>query len=78
MPTQDEKGQLVVYFDVDDVDASVKKVRELGGTADEKMPVPGEGWFAGCTDSEGNKFSLWKADKTATMPETAAAGRTTA
>ncbi|OLC58681.1 MAG: hypothetical protein AUH85_00340 [Chloroflexi bacterium 13_1_40CM_4_68_4] len=78
MPTQDEKSQLVVYFDVDDVDAAAKKVRELGGTADEKMPVPGEGWFAGCTDSEGNKFSLWKADKTATMPETAAAGRTTA
>jgi len=72
MPTQDEKSQLVVYFDVDDVDAAAKKVRELGGTADEKMPVPGEGWFAGCTDSEGNKFSLWKADKTATMSSSSA------
>jgi predicted enzyme related to lactoylglutathione lyase len=40
-------------------------VRELGGTAEAKAPVPTHGWFAGCTDSEGNAFSLWQADPTA-------------
>jgi hypothetical protein len=42
------------------------------------MPVPGEGWFAGCTDTEGNSFSLWQGDKSAPMPEATGAGKTTA
>lgn len=33
------------------------------------MPVPGHGWFAGCTDTEGNRFALWQDDKAAPMPE---------
>jgi predicted enzyme related to lactoylglutathione lyase len=78
MPAQDGTGNLIVYFDVDDIDKAVKQVRELGGTADDKMPVPGEGWFAGCKDSEGNAFSLWKSDKTAPMPERTGAGSATA
>jgi Predicted enzyme related to lactoylglutathione lyase len=40
-------------------------VRELGGTADEKKPVPTHGWFAVCSDTEGNSFSLWQADENA-------------
>jgi len=55
----------VVYLDTDDIDASVAKVRELGGSADDKQPVPTHGWFAACTDTEGNKFSLWKSDPNA-------------
>ena len=47
------------YFATDDIDASRAKVRELGGEAEEKMPVPTHGWFAACTDSEGNAFHLW-------------------
>lgn len=58
----------VIYFDVDDIDASVRQARELGGTANEKMPVPGQGWFAACTDTEGTTFSLRRADPAAPMP----------
>ena len=32
---------VIVYFDVDDIDAHVARVRELGGRADDKMPIPG-------------------------------------
>ena len=56
-----------VYFGTDDIDASLKKVRESGGTADEKQPIPGQGWFAGCTDPDGNAFSLYQNDPSVTM-----------
>jgi len=61
----DEKGPLRVYFDTDDIDATIGKVRELGGEAEDKMPVQGYGWFAGCKDTEGNAFSLWQSDESA-------------
>ena len=60
-----EPGHLTVYFDTADIDASLAKVRELGGEAGDKMPVPGHGWFAGCKDTEGNAFSLWQGDGSA-------------
>jgi uncharacterized protein len=60
-----EPGQLRVYFDTADIDASIAKVRELGGEAEDKVPVPGHGWFAGCKDTEGNAFSLWQGDGSA-------------
>ena len=40
-----EKG-IKVYFEVDDIDAELEKIREAGGTIEEKMPVPSMGWFA--------------------------------
>jgi len=49
----------------DDIDATRGKVQELGGQAEDKMPVPGYGWFAACTDTEGNAFSLWQSDESA-------------
>ena len=58
-------GSVIVYFDTDDIDASIAKVRELGGTAEEKQPVPTHGWFAPCKDTEGNAFSLWQNDSNA-------------
>jgi len=61
----DEKGPLRVYFDTEDIDASIAKVRELGGQAEDKMPVQSYGWFAGCKDTEGNAFSLWQSDESA-------------
>ena len=56
---------LKIYFGVDDIDASLAQVREIGGQAEEKMPVPGMGWFAACKDSEGNAFSFWQSDSSA-------------
>ena len=44
---------------------SITKVRELGGTADDRQTVPTHGWFAGCKDTEGNAFSLWQNDSNA-------------
>ena len=57
-----------VYFDVDDINAGVARVKELGGEADEPMPVPGMGWFATTKDPEGNKFGLWQVDPSAPAP----------
>jgi predicted enzyme related to lactoylglutathione lyase len=54
-----------VYFDVDDVQAAVAKVKELGGEAAEAMPVPGLGWFATCKDNVGNDFGVWQTDPNA-------------
>jgi predicted enzyme related to lactoylglutathione lyase len=54
-----------VYLNVDDIDASVAKVRELGGKAENKAPVPGHGWFSACTDPEGIAFHLWQNDAAA-------------
>jgi len=54
-----------VYFDVDDINAGAARVRELGGEANEPLPVPGMGWFAGCKDSLGNDFGLWQSDTSA-------------
>jgi len=65
MQSDEGTGYPNYYFDTDDIDASLAKVRELGGTADEKSPVPTHGWFAACKDSEGNAFHLWQSDGSA-------------
>jgi hypothetical protein len=57
-----------VYFGSDDIDADIGKVRELGGEAEDKQPIPGVGWFSGCKDSEGNEFSLFQGDESAPPP----------
>ena len=58
----EETGHPNYYFATDDIEASSAKVRELGGQAEDKMPVPTHGWFAVCHDSEGNAFRLWQQD----------------
>src|SRR5262245_19886805 len=57
-----EKGT-IVYFDTDDIDATIAKVRELGGQADDKQPIPHVGWLTRGTDTEGNSFSLYQRDE---------------
>src|SRR6476661_10319983 len=39
-------GHPKYYFATEDIDASSARVRELGGEAEAKSPVPGHGWFA--------------------------------
>ena len=56
---------MTVYFDTDDIDASTAKVREHGGQAEDKMPIPHIGWFTHCKDTEGNDFSLYQNDENA-------------
>jgi predicted enzyme related to lactoylglutathione lyase len=64
-----DKRGMRVYFDVDDINAGAARVSELGGHAEDAMPVPTMGWFAICTDTEGNEFGLWQTDPNASMPD---------
>lgn len=59
---------IFVYFDVDDIRRGAERVRELGGEAEEPGPVPGMGWYARCSDTEGNRFGLWQHDPSAQAP----------
>jgi uncharacterized protein len=68
-PAQEEGPYMLVYFDTDDVDGSVQKVRQAGGEAGDKAPIPGVGWFSHCKDTEGNAFGLFQTDESVTMPE---------
>jgi hypothetical protein len=65
-PMQAEPG-IVVYFGTDDIDKTLKAVRDGGGKTEEKQPIPGQGWFAACVDTEGNKISLFQSDPSVTM-----------
>jgi predicted enzyme related to lactoylglutathione lyase len=56
------------YFVVDDINAGAARVKELGGEANEPMPVPNMGWFATCKDPHGNEFGLWQNDTSAPEP----------
>jgi predicted enzyme related to lactoylglutathione lyase len=56
------------YFAVDDIKAGAARVNELGGEANEPMPVPGMGWFSACKDPHGNEFGLWQVDTSAPPP----------
>ena len=56
----------VCTVDVTDVDASVKRVGEVGGTiALAKMPIPTVGWLAYAHDTEGNIFGMMQMDAAA-------------
>ena len=59
----------VIYYGSDDIDADLAKVRELGGEAEDKQPIPSVGWFARCKDTEGNEFSFFQSDESAPVPE---------
>jgi uncharacterized protein len=58
----------IVYFITDDIDGSCGKVRDQGGEADDKQPIPEIGWFARCKDTEGNSFSLFQPDDSVQAP----------
>ena len=51
---------------VSSVDEFSKKIMEKGGQMIvPKMPIPGIGWFAQCTDTEGNIFGIIEMDSKA-------------
>lgn len=58
----------ILYFGSDDIDADLATVREAGGEAGEKQPIPHVGWFARCKDTEGNSFSLFQRDESVPPP----------
>jgi predicted enzyme related to lactoylglutathione lyase len=59
-----EQGVLA-YFGVEDIDAAIARVRELGGEAGEKQEVPGVGEYAHCSDLDGNRFGLYRQEESA-------------
>ena len=68
-PYEERDGHYVVYFDTDDIDATIGQIRDLGGEAGDKTPIPEIGWFARCKDTEGNAFSLFQADASVPVPD---------
>ena len=49
------------YIHVDSIDDTLPRLAERGGgVVQEKMEVPGMGWFAVFTDPEGNTLALWE------------------
>lgn len=68
--SQDGERGPIVYFGVEDIDAALARLQELGGTAEtEKQPIPTIGWYVRCRDTEGNSFSLFQPDESVPMPE---------
>jgi uncharacterized protein len=54
------------YINVESVDDFVRKAERLGAKVlMGKSPVPGMGWFAQLTDTEGNLFAVWETDSNA-------------
>ena len=54
------------YIGVDSVDEYIEKVKAAGGKVlSPKMTVPGWGYIAVCTDTEGNTFGLWEENREA-------------
>ena len=60
-----DPGSLQVYFDTDDIDATIERIRSGGGESGDKQPIPGIGWSANCKDTEGNAFELYQSDQAA-------------
>lgn len=51
------------YVNVDSIEESVARAEKLGAKVMKgKTPVPGIGWFAMLSDSQGNFFAIWKMD----------------
>ena len=47
------------YILVDDIDESIRKIRNLGGTITQpKQQIPGIAWIAHAIDPEGNPFAI--------------------
>jgi len=53
-------GQVLVYFDSDNIDSDLKKVVSLGGKViHPKTDIPGMGWFGIFSDPTGNVLALY-------------------
>jgi uncharacterized protein len=65
----------VNYINVESVNESLSRAEELGAKVlMGKTPVPGMGWFAQLSDTEGNVFAVWETDMSAAMSGAAASG----
>jgi uncharacterized protein len=53
-----ERSSPQVWFGVDDIQAGVERVRELGGEAGEPEEIA-SGHMAACRDDQGTELNLW-------------------
>lgn len=57
-----QPDHVLIYIATDDIEADLAKAKNLGATVvQEKMEIPGMGWFAWLIDPSGNRIALWKA-----------------
>ena len=57
-----QPGDVLVYVNSEDIEADLKAAVGLGGTIlEEKMEIPGTGWFGIFKDPVGNKIGLYTA-----------------
>lgn len=60
-PVPGAPSMWLAYVLVDDIDATTKRVKALGGTVmKDKTEVPGMGWLAIIVDPTGAVLGLWK------------------
>jgi predicted enzyme related to lactoylglutathione lyase len=60
-PRQNPEQTLTVYITVNSLDEYIEKIKASGGKVlSKKMEVPGMGWFAYFTDTEGNVIGIWE------------------
>jgi hypothetical protein len=51
---------------VNSLDETLARIRDLGGVVvQERMEVPGQGWFGVFTDPEGNTLAVWESSAAA-------------
>ena len=73
MPRMYPNQAPVNYIAVEDVDEAVAKAERLGAKVMMgKTPVPGMGWFAQLSDTEGNVIAVWETDMAAAPAASAA------
>ena len=66
MDRSDHKQAVINTISVDKWESGADAVKKAGGKVlQPKTPVPGQGYFAYCTDTEGNVFGIFEADPTA-------------
>jgi predicted enzyme related to lactoylglutathione lyase len=55
-----ETGGITLYIEVEDIDATLKKIDECGGkTIKPKYEIPNVGFIAFFADVDGNRMGLW-------------------
>ncbi|MGH3557847.1 MAG: VOC family protein [Mycobacterium sp.] len=59
-PREDGFTHPRVYFATDDINASAKRIIELGGRSEDAQTIPGVGRIAHCHDDQGTPFSLYE------------------
>ena len=66
MDRTDNKQAVINTISVDKWESGADAVKKAGGKVlQDKTPIPGQGYFAYCTDTEGNVFGIFEADATA-------------